>query len=607
MVSKEQIDELINKIDIVDLVSRYVTLERAGSSFKGLCPFHDEKTPSFMVSPTKKIAKCMGCHTGGNPITFLMQIERIEYPEALRRLADMVGMKLDGLDSNKKVDNFNVFYEIMDTSKQFYIHNLFNTKSGQEALDYLHKRGIDDETIKRFGIGLAPTSSDSLYKVLIEKKYNEIDMINLGLIKNGDKGFYDLFQRRIMFPITDEEGNTIAFSGRIFNSDDKNQPKYVNSPESKIFVKGKTLFNLSNAISSVRKTHRIVLHEGQMDVIAANKAGITDAVCSLGTSLTKNQVNMISRYADEVIVCYDGDSAGVESMMKAIQLFDTTSLKLKLVLLPNGMDPDEFVNKQGPEAFIEYFNNNQQAPLDFILEYATRGKDFSNIDDIESAKKILFTHLALVDSQVSIERYVDKLATKMNVSKSSLMIDFSKYCNISIPQKFDDFSDDYQSFEIIENKPAVYLANYAKAELRLINYAKLGREKALEIESAFDEDNPIINFLEPIHQDLWFKLIDEYYIHNKDFNEGKFLKLLNHNLYNCYVNDLKTLKENMDYIIPYDGIDMANCIKIVIDSQPKKQIDEIDKKFAYLSDDDKKSELLRKIANLKKYNNSKKK
>ena len=606
MISNEQIEEIIDKTDIVDLVSQYVSLEKAGAGFKGLCPFHNEKTPSFMVSPSKKIAKCMGCGGGGNPISFLMQIKNISYPEALNELAQRAGIKLEGIKTNKKKEEFTNYYKMMETSKKFFQYILFNSKSGLEALDYLHKRGIDDETIKRFEIGLAPNSSNALYTVLQKENYPDLDMVLLGLVKSGNTGFYDLFQNRIMFPITDEEGHTIAFSGRIFNNDDPNQAKYVNSPESPIFKKSNTLFHLSDAISEIRKSHRIVLHEGQMDVIASVKSGIPEAICSMGTALTREQVKIMKKYASEIIVCYDGDKAGINAMLKAYNLLSNESINFKMVMLPDKEDPDSFVKTHGADNFIKYFNDNQLEPLDFILAYATKDKDFNNIGDVESAKSVLFNALSHIDSQVSVDRYIDKLSQVMNVSKSSLLVDFNKYINIPTGSNYVEFEYDYQNNFISETK-VNYLANYAKAELRLINYAKLGRNKANEIESGFSVSEPFVSYLEPIHQDLWFKLIDEYYILNEDFNEGLFLRLLDKRLYNCYVNDLESLRNTLDEYIPYNENDMAECIKVIIDSKPRREIDKIDKKFSELTEDQKKIELLQKIENAKKINNSKNK
>lgn len=605
MISKEQITEIIDKTDIVDLVSQYVQLEKSGAGFRGLCPFHSEKTPSFMVSPTKKIAKCMGCGVGGNPITFLKEIKKISFEEAAIELASKAGIKLEGLRNNKKGPNYAHFYEIMETSKKFYMHNLLNTKSGEAAIEYLHKRGINDENIKRFEIGLSLNSQDSLYKVLKEKGYNELDMINLGLIKTNEQGkFYDLFKNRIMFPVKDENGNTIAYSARIFNNPDKTQPKYVNSPESLIFKKHLTLYHLSDAISDIRKLHQIVLHEGQMDVIASVRSGFNEAVCSMGTSLTHDQVSIMKKYAEKVIVCYDGDNAGIEAMLKAIKLLEQASLQTKLVILPNGDDPDSFVLNNGEEAFRNFINNNQLDPLDFIFEYSTRGKDFTKISDVESAKKTLFENLRNNNSRVSIERYISLLADKINVSQASLLMDFNNYYTPSQSEKIDEFLvSRNEKIELLDGRK--YLTANAWAELRLLNYAKLSKAKANEIESKFP-DGDIMPYLEPIHQELWDELTCSYYARYDQFVEAVFVMNLSDRLHSCYMQNINSLYNNADKLIPYNSEDMKYCIEMLISYQLIKQIDKIDKMIDTSSGSKKVEYLTSKLNLVKKYNQSQK-
>ena len=419
MISQEQIEEVIEKTDIVALVSQYVSLEKAGSGYKGLCPFHNEKTPSFMVSPSKKIAKCMGCGGGGNPIKFLMQIKNISFTEALQELASLAGIKLQGLKEENIGPDYSHYYKIMETAHKFFKYNLTNTTSGDEAIKYLLNRGIDRESIDAFEIGLAPDKPDALYNVLKSAGFNELDMCDLGLVKNGEHGFYDLFKGRIMFPVKDERGHVIAFSGRIYVND-PNQPKYVNSPETIIFKKGQTLFHLYDAIPEARKLHQIVLHEGQMDVIASYRSGIKTAICSMGTALTPEQVKIISKYASNVVVCYDGDKAGLKAMVKAIHLFASQNINLRLVILPDGMDPDEYVKKYGKEAFLEYFNTHLIEPSEYIVKYATLNRDFSNLSDIEAAKNEVFDYLHINPSQILIDKVSENLANVMNVSEASL-------------------------------------------------------------------------------------------------------------------------------------------------------------------------------------------
>lgn len=606
MVSEEQIKEVIEKTDIVALVSQYVPLEKAGSVYKGLCPFHNEKTPSFTVSPQKKIAKCFGCGGGGNPIKFLMQIKNISFTEALSELARDAGIKLEGLKEENSGPDYSNYYKIMETAHKFFRYNLTNTTSGDEAIKYLLDRGIDMESINAFEIGLAPDKSDALYNVLKNAGFNELDMFDLGLVKNGEHGFYDLFKNRIMFPVKDERGHIIAFSGRIFVND-PSQPKYVNSPETVIFKKGQTLFHLYDAISDIRKNHQIVLHEGQMDVIASYRSGITTAICSMGTALTPEQVKIIAKYANNVVVCYDGDNAGLKAMVKAIRLFANQNINLRLVILPDGMDPDEYVKKYGKEAFLNFFNNNLLDPSDFMIRYVSLNRNFSNMADIEAAKKEIFEYLKLNSSQILIERVLEKLANIMNVSKASLMIDFNN--NGYNSQEFEQnqfMSDVNPPLEVASSLPQA-IRSHARAELRLLNYGKLSKDFASRIEENSALEKPFMEYLEPVNQKIWSELVDNYYIYHKEFNEGEFIHCLDQNLLNAYVSNISVLKENGDDMNKYSEEDMNECLMALINYSPIKEIDQIDQGFSNLKDNEKLANVILKLEKLRKLNKVNKK
>lgn len=604
MVSQEQIEEIIEKTDIVELVSQYVSLEKAGSGYKGLCPFHNEKTPSFMVSPSKKIAKCMGCGGGGNPIKFLMQIKNITFTEALSELAFKANIKLQGLKEESSGPDYSHYYKIMETAHKFFQFNLSNTELGDKAIKYLLDRGIDKNSIESFEIGLSPNQPDALYNVLKKAGFNELDMCDLGLVKNGEHGFYDLFKNRIMFPVKDEKGHIIAFSGRIFEND-PNQPKYVNSPETAIFKKGQTLFHLYDAIPEARRIHQIVLHEGQMDVIASFRSGIKTAVCSMGTALTPAQVKIISKYASNVVVCYDGDNAGLKAMVKAISLFASSDVKLHLVLLPDGMDPDEYVKKYGKEAFLDYFNDNQMEPSDYMIEYATRNRNFDNLSEIEAAKKEIFDYLRINSSQIIVDNVLEKLSNIMKVSKASLLIDFNQ--EIAPPNMDDSFEDFNTQNQVLDGSKKA-IKSPARAELRLLNYGKISKKFATKIEeSELLIEKPFLEYLEPINQKIWLELVDNYYVYNEEFNEGEFVHILDHDLYNAYVTNIRVLKENGDDMNKYSEIDMEECLKALINYSPKKEIDKIEEDFNNLAEKEKLANLVLKLEKLKAINKVNKK
>ena len=428
MATREEIDKVIESTDMVDLVSPYVKLTKQGKSLKGLCPFHDEKTPSFIVSQEKHLAHCFGCGKGGNPIQFLMDIKQISFAEALDELAKKNGIKIDVKLNNSNKQDYSKFYQMFEIVQKFYNQNLTLTKSGKEALKYLYNRGLDDEIIKMFQIGLAPNELDSVYKILKEANYLELDMIDLGIVNSSPKGYYDLFSRRIMFPICDEFGHIIGYSGRLFNNDDPNQPKYVNTKETFLFKKGLVLFNLHNAKSEILRKKRVILHEGQMDVIAAYRAGIKEVVCTMGTALTLEHARTLKKYTDNVIICFDGDKAGINASKKAINVLKQLNMKVHLVLLPKGSDPDEFVCNNGSEAYIDYFENNILDELEYLFEVAFLNKNLNDSMVIEEIKTEAFNLIYNMPSQTLKDKFLKLLSTRLNANYDSIVIDYNSYC-----------------------------------------------------------------------------------------------------------------------------------------------------------------------------------
>lgn len=424
MINEDKITEIIDKTDMVGLVSEYVSLTKRGKNYFGLCPFHDDQSPSFSVSPEKKIAKCMSCGEGGNPINFLRKVKNISFEDACYLLAERNGIHLERTKTVKKVDNFAKYYEINQIAQQFYQHFLFNSQTGKEVLLYLNKRGLNLETIKMFGIGLAPKEHTTLVRVLSDKGYSLTDASDVGLIKSNKEGYYDVFYNRIMFPIIDEEGRVVGFSGRIY-VDDPNQPKYVNTEETPIYRKGEMLYNLNNAIPSIRKHGRVILCEGQMDVISLSNAGIKEAICSLGTALTKEQVNLIGKYTKNVIISYDGDNAGIKATSKAFNLLN--GYNANALMLPEGLDPDEFIKKYGAKDFIEQINNNLKDPYQFTYHNAFRGRNLSVSYDYEEVKRDVFGFLKQTNSSSLVEKYLTQLAIDLKVSYDAIYNDYNIY------------------------------------------------------------------------------------------------------------------------------------------------------------------------------------
>ncbi|MBO5712089.1 MAG: DNA primase, partial [Acholeplasmatales bacterium] len=613
MASQHEIDSVIEATDIVALVSEYVKLEKTGKNYKGLCPFHNEDTPSFVVSPEKRIAHCFGCGGGGSPIKFLQDIEHIDFPTALSRLAKRNGVTISNFKEDKKTNNYAKFYAMMQTSSEFYIKNFENTKSGLEAREYLNKRGLDDETIKVFDIGLAPSNSNSLYNVLKDSSYLELDMMDLGLVGSNDKGYYDLFIKRIMFPIKNENGNVIAFSGRIYNSTDPNSPKYVNTKETFIFKKGSTLFNLNIAKGEIMKKKRVILHEGQMDVIASYRSGLKEAICTLGTALTLEQVKILKKYTNQAIICYDGEKAGINASLKAIKLFKANGFNVGLVMLPDGMDPDEYTLKFGSEAYKSYFESHIVDSNTYIFEQAFINKNLDDVIVKDHIKDEVFAMLSTVESQTLVEEFLDRLAKRLNVSLAIIKNDYSKYYtsanynnyvepSVGDKNYYDEpYNNDYAAYDddpfYTNVKPKRINQLKSMCEYRLINYAISSKDRALTIDERISDH---IQAFSKENQNIWFALINNYYHTYDEFNYDKFIKLLSPEDLNHFIIGLEKLRNDKANI--YDDIDLENCIRKIQEMNCDVSNSNIDKSISTINNQELQAKLI-----LEKFKNKKKK
>lgn len=408
------LDELAAKCDIYDIVSRYVTLKKSGSNWFGLCPFHTEKTGSFSVNTEKQIYHCFGCGAGGSVYNFIMQIENLTFPESVEFLANLAGITLPPQDTNYR-DNRKRLQELNRDAARFFYHTLLSSE-GKPGYDYLINRGLHPGTIKRYGLGFAPDSWDSLLNAMTSKGYTKSELRELGLIKpNNHGGFYDQFRNRVMFPIIDIRGNVVAFGGRVM---DDSKPKYLNSPETKLFSKSHNLFSLNFAKKNTSR--RLILAEGYMDVIALNQAGFTEAVASLGTALTQEQAKLMKRFADEVIISYDADSAGQNAAARAAEILKHADLKVRILKIPGAKDPDEFIREHGREAFaglLERSEDHMEFTLDRIRSQFDLKTDEGRVGFLQEAAK----ELARLASPIEREIYASRAAESGNVSKEALL------------------------------------------------------------------------------------------------------------------------------------------------------------------------------------------
>ncbi len=419
------LQELKLRSDITEIASSYVNLKRHGRNMVGLCPFHGEKTPSFNIYTESGSFYCFGCGAGGDVITFIMKIENLDYVEAVKFLAQRAGMEMPENTYDDSLSKLRMrIYEANREAARFF-HATLLSQRGQSGLNYLRGRALSDRTIRHFGLGFADDDWNSLCNHLKSKGFSEYEIYSANLAfkrKNGN-GIYDRFVNRVMFPIIDLRGNVIAFGGRIMTDE---KPKYLNTSDTPVFKKSENLFSLNNAKSSGTRT--LILCEGYMDVIALNQAGFTNAVATLGTALTNEQAVLMKRYADEVIICYDADGAGQKATARAIQILRNAGLPIKILTVPSGKDPDEFIRSKGengPAAFkllIEKCGNDIEYRLMKLKENYNLNTTDGKVAFLNEAVKIVAT----IESPIERDVFASKLCAELEIDKNAFLEQISK-------------------------------------------------------------------------------------------------------------------------------------------------------------------------------------
>lgn len=459
-ISQKTIDLIKDTADIVDVVSEFVPLQAAGKNMKGLCPFHSEKTPSFFVSKERQIFNCFGCGEKGNSVTFIQKYKNMSFVEALHYLADKYHIEME-MDEHYQQLKSNVnLYKVNEMALKYFTLNLLNIDTGKSALNYLQERGLDIPTIEEFELGYAPGKKNGLLDQL-SKDFQPLDMLNVGLINKGtDNDYYDLFRNRIMFPIHDENNRLVAFSGRVFGQAD-NPAKYVNTPYTELFSKGMIMYNLHRALPYIRSSNRLVLMEGYMDVIKASKFGVKETVCSMGTQLTIDQALLMKKYTDNVIICFDGDRAGREATYKALKLLEKAQLNIRIVLMPEGVDPDEYMTNH--DDFKYYLEHNQLDQYDFVYQMIIEHKDLTKPAEIESAKNRLFDFFSTTSGMIR-EIYFQKFSSDTLVAYQTLINDYQEYqIDNRIVESFRQAITKQKEIKIIKPR-------YRAAEKTVFNY-----------------------------------------------------------------------------------------------------------------------------------------
>ena len=412
-----QVDEVRAAADIVKIVGDYLKLRKSGANFVGLCPFHQEKTPSFAVHPIKQIFHCFGCGVGGDVFKFVMLIDNLTFPEALRRIAEKVGVRIrerdfdDGGDANARERT--TLFKIHEAATKFYASQLGGTLEGRTARAYLADRGLSDETVGKFRLGYAPSDGQGLTRWLQDSGFEAAALEKSGLVLRDAEGkrHFDRFRRRIIFPISNESGKVVAFGGRALGED---QPKYLNSPETPIYTKSRVLYYLDRAGPAIRKLDYTILVEGYMDSIAVASAGIENVVASCGTSLTESQIRLLSRYSRRVVVNYDPDSAGTAATERSLNLLLQEGFEAKVLALPGGLDPDSFIRKQGATAYRELLG---AAPtyLDYLTERAAAKHDLSRPEGKVAAANSVMAYLVRVPNPMLRSELANRLAERLRL------------------------------------------------------------------------------------------------------------------------------------------------------------------------------------------------
>ncbi|MBQ2163809.1 MAG: DNA primase, partial [Muribaculaceae bacterium] len=437
MIDRETVDRILDTADIVEVVSDFVSLRRRGANFIGLCPFHDEKTPSFSVSPAKQFCHCFGCGKGGSPVGFIMEHEQMSYPEALRYLAKKYHIEIHEKELTSEEKAAQTERESMlvlnEFASQYFEDQLLNTQEGRDiGLSYFYERGFNDDTIKKFHLGYSPENSKAFYTAAVAKGYNKKFLFDTGLcIDDRRGGGFDRFHGRVMFPIMNIAGKVIAFGGRTLKKT-KEVAKYFNSPESTVYVKNRELYGLFQAKRAIVKEEKCFLVEGYTDVISMHQAGIENVVASSGTSLTEGQIRAIHRFTDNVTVLYDGDSAGIHASLRGIDMLLAEGLSIKVLLLPDGEDPDSYARTHSASEFKQYIHDNETDFISFKTKILLEGTER---DPIKRAAVIgdVVKSISVIPDAIARSVYARECSIQLGISEDVLLREIQK--NIKLNQE----------------------------------------------------------------------------------------------------------------------------------------------------------------------------
>lgn len=573
-IEQSVINEIKEKTDILDLVSEYVKLEKRGRNYIGLCPFHDEKTPSFTVSEDKQICHCFGCKKGGNVFQFIQDIKDISFVEAVQELGERVNIKVDIGHSNPSTTQIASedlkMIEMHELINEYYMYALMKSVEGEEALNYLVNRGFTEELIKSRGIGYAPNNAHFCHDFLKQKGYDIELAYEAGLLSRNEENFsyYDRFRDRIIFPLKNAQGRIVGFSGRTYNNQ---EPKYLNSPETPIFQKRRLLYNLDNARKSIRKNDEVMLLEGFMDVIKADYAGLKTVVASMGTALSEDHMTVLKKLTSNITLMFDGDFAGQEATLKTGEHLLKHGLNVFVVQLPKNMDPDEYIVKFGKEKFIEFLNNEKKSFIIYKVQFYR--EEIENNDlAYERHFKEITEDISFVRSSILKNKIVNDVADIFNIDANTIMSnvhqqpEFISYEEDYIGNTNDNSNSNTQNLNIV----FTHLNKSEKAQRALLKHFMMDKDVFLNYNRQLEANDFTNKYFQSI-----FKALTDYYSENDYYSISDLI---------LYIED-KDIREAIiqldDYELnrePYD-LEIEEYISTLNENKYEDSIEELNHKL----------------------------
>lgn len=570
-INEEEINTIRSNADIVEIIGDYLELKQKGRNYVAICPFHDDHTPSLVVSKERQIFNCFTCKTGGNVFSFVMKYENVSFPEAIKIVAKKIGYNLKSNYDDVVESKYKKEYEIMNFAAKYYMNNI-NSKEGLEARKYLDKRGITSEIIKEFNIGLATDKPSDLYNILNKKNYALDELDKLGLVNKYNLDVFDTFQNRIIIPIEDIKGQIVGFTGRIYHNE-KDIAKYINTKETIIFKKGSILFNFHNARNYIREKKQAILVEGNMDAIKLSTKGIKNVIALMGVALSKEQIIILKKLNVPIILMLDNDSAGLNATFKNGELLKKNGIEVLVVRLKDAKDPDEYIETKGVNALIDNINHANHY-IDFLLESLKNGLDLNNINDLKKYINSIILSInneddltkELIISKISKEYQIDEKILKQNIDIKQ------------IKQKEDKKE---------ERKPKI--SKYQKAVSKIL-YMMMLDNKYITIYK-----NRLGYFKEKKEREVASEII--YYNSKNDINIADFLTyILNNEELSEFIDNILGENENTK-----DSIEeFNNCIEVVLKILKEDEIEKLKVEIKNELDINKKVELMTRLTEIKK-------